>query len=353
MSIIKLFVVYSYLDTLFTINFIYLFNILKYSYTIYINLYMSIQQNKYSELIPWVEKYRPTKVDDIVLENINRIIINNIINNNIFPNLLLFGPPGTGKTTTIINLIKTFQIKNEKLCKELIIDLNASDDRGIDIIRTQIQQFVMSKNLFNNGTKFIILDEVDYMTKNAQHALKNIIQYYKNKDVRFCLICNYISRIEKCLQDECMNLRFTQLPKDNVIQFLNNIVKKENININISSIQHIYNSFNHDIRSMINYLQANQKNLDTINIINDILIEKTINKLITSKNVQKFYNDIYHISVKYNISRNELCDFILKYLLQKYNELYIKNIKFIMHNKNYNIDYIIKYIAFIILDKTE
>ena len=101
--------------------------------------------------VPWVEKYRPRKFDDIVLEKNNKIILNNILNGASFPNLLFYGPPGTGKTTTIINLIDKYQEANDQKRKGLKIHLNASDDRGIDIIRNQINQFVNTKTLFGDG----------------------------------------------------------------------------------------------------------------------------------------------------------------------------------------------------------
>ena len=150
------------------------------------------------EFVPFVEKYRPTIFDNIVLDPLNKQILKNIIENSYFPNLLFYGPPGTGKTTTIINLINAYQEKQNNKNKDLIIHLNASDERGIDIIRNQINYFVISKPLFNNGMKFVILDEVDYMTKNAQQALRYLLQNYTN-NVRFCLICNYISKIDEGL----------------------------------------------------------------------------------------------------------------------------------------------------------
>ena len=131
----------------------------------------------------WVEKYRPTSFEDIVLEPINRTLLKNIIKTNNFPNLLFYGPPGTGKTTTIINLINEYQDKYNQKSKGLKIHLNASDDRGIDIIRNQINQFVNTKTIFGKGMKFVILDEVDYMTKNAQQALRYLIQQY-SKDIK-------------------------------------------------------------------------------------------------------------------------------------------------------------------------
>ena len=99
-----------------------------------------------------------------------------------------------------------------------MIHLNASDERGIDIIRNQINQFVHSKTLFNKGMKFVILDEVDYMTKNAQQALRYLLQNYSSS-VRFCLICNYISRIDEGLQNEFIRLRFNQLPEQKITHF--------------------------------------------------------------------------------------------------------------------------------------
>ena len=102
------------------------------------------------ETSPWVEKYRPNKFEDIVLTPINKKILENIIEFNYFPNLLFYGPPGTGKTTTIINLIDKYQKTFNQKKKGLIIHLNASDDRGIDIIRNQIYQFVNTKTLFGN-----------------------------------------------------------------------------------------------------------------------------------------------------------------------------------------------------------
>ena len=111
--------------------------------------------------IPWCEKYRPTTFEKTVLEENNRIIFESILTTSRFPNLLFYGPPGVGKTTSAENLINTFQKMKNIKNKENIIHLNASDERGIEVIRTQIFQFVKSKNMFQNGYKFVILDEVD------------------------------------------------------------------------------------------------------------------------------------------------------------------------------------------------
>ena len=191
----------------------------------------SITSTKTRNSIPWMEKYRPTHMDNIVLDDINKKILNNIIETSYFPNLLFYGPPGTGKTTTIINLINSYQQKLGLSGKGMMIHLNASDERGIDTIRNQINSFVQCKPIFNSGMKFVVLDEVDYMTKNAQQALIYLLQL-NHDNVRFCLICNYISRIDEGLQNEFIKLHFNQLPEKDIHNFLSLIAEKENLIMN-------------------------------------------------------------------------------------------------------------------------
>ena len=233
-----------------------------------------------NEIIPWVEKYRPSNFDNIVLDKNNKKILNNIIEKQTFPNLLFYGPPGTGKTTTIINMINSYQMKVNNVNKGLYIHLNASDERGIEIIRNQIYNFANSKPLFTKGVKFVILDEVDYMTKNAQQALRYLIENFSNNDIKFCLICNYISKIDESLQNEFIRIRFNQLPKDDIVSFLKNISKNENLKITtkeIISIQELYVS---DMRSMINYLQLNYTEInEKIKIIDSKIWENLLSKI--------------------------------------------------------------------------
>lgn len=211
-----------------------------------------------TEAMPWCEKYRPSSFADIVLEPYNRKIFHNILEHKRFPHLLLYGPPGVGKTTSAENLIRAYQTKYYKNNSENVIHLNASDERGIEVIRNQIYQFVVSKNMFVIGIKFVILDEVDYMTKNAQQALKNLIQSC-GENVRFCLICNYICKLEDSLKNEFICVRFNQLPANEITSFLQHIGEKEQLSLNLSFLEKIQNMYHSDIRSMINFLQLHQE----------------------------------------------------------------------------------------------
>ena len=270
--------------------------------------------------IPWTEAYRPTNFDDIVLDPLNKQILTNIVDTGYFPNLLFYGPPGTGKTTTIINLVNAYQTRYNQQYKGLMIHLNASDERGIDIIRNQINQFVNSKTLFNEGMKFVILDEVDYMTKNAQQALRYLLQNYSS-NVRFCLICNYISRIDDGLQNEFLRLRFNQLPEYEINTFLLNIVKAEKLGINVNSLTLIQRLYNSDIRSMINFIQSNQNIKETeLNVICDPVWQGLYNQFALTplhhKDVDNIVKYIHNISIKYNIDKKNIIKDFLNYIIR-------------------------------------
>lgn len=271
----------------------------------------SHQEDKVPAFIPWVEKYRPSQFQDIVLDPLNRELFNNILNKNYFPHLLFYGPPGTGKTTTIINLINEFQSKYHKINKSNVIHLNASDERGIDIIRNQIHSFAKSMNLFEMGLKFVILDEVDYMTKNAQQALKYILQT-STYNVRFCLICNYITKIDESLKNEFLCIRFNQLPKSDTFQFIRNICQKEQIGLSDDTLKTIQDMYQSDIRSMINFIQLEGARIHELYVPFNIQVLGDIHRQLHDPAVTNdaFCDYMRQLSIQYNMNQRTL--------LQKY-----------------------------------
>ena len=308
--------------------------------------------------IPWVEKYRPTKFDDIVLDTMNRQIFKKVLEKDYFPNLIFYGPPGTGKTTTIINLINSYQQKHNQVSRGTILHLNASDERGIDIIRNQIYQFVKTKNLFESGIKFVILDEVDYMTKNAQQALKYLLQS-SAQNVRFCLICNYISKIDESLKNEFIAIRFNQLPKKEIDGFLKKIAINEGIILSDTAIDTIQKVYHSDIRSMINFIQLHQNIVTWENtIITDnicshmfellsfrylsVTITDDITDDITDLNVQQskkgyseFSKYMHDISIQYNSDKRHILKNYFNYIVRKKMECvttqFLNTAEFIVH----------------------
>jgi len=297
---------------------------------------------------PWVEKYRPARFDYIVLDDINKKILLSIIENNYFPNLLLYGPPGTGKTTTIINLVNAYQEKYHQKNKGLMIHLNASDERGIDIIRNQINGFVTSRSMFGEGMKFVILDEVDYMTKNAQTALRYLLNNYNNiVNVRFCLICNYISRIDEALQTEFVRMRFNQLPESKILYFLNKINVAENLNVDEDILVSIQRHFNSDIRSMINYMQANQHLIHNCHVITNAVWEN-ITKLFKSRVKSSIVIDkLNEISLYYNIERKNIIKNYLNYIVRHHPQyitpIFLNFIENVVHIQDCKAEYLLQY----------
>ena len=292
--------------------------------------------------MPWIEKYRPTQFDHIVLDPLNRSFFENIIEKGHFPNLLFYGPPGTGKTTTIINLIQEYQAKYTRVNKETVIHLNASDERGVDIIRTQIYQFVRSCHIFESGCKFVILDEVDYMTKNAQQALKTLLQTSQH-NVRFCLICNYISKIDESLQREFICVRFNQLPPNEIRHFIQKIATAENITIESENIDLLMASHHSDIRSMINFMQSSYFGMDEktnkMSICKPVSSQEwsELNKLLKSNTYcsKEYISDISRI---HNMNKKQVLFGFMNHILRKYPQYINSNLIAVFENVAHSSD---------------
>ena len=317
---------------------------------------------------PWVEKYRPTNFSDIVLDETNHQILNNIIENGYFPNLLFYGPPGTGKTTTIINLVNAYQAKyrnssandgetveNTDYCDGLgtIIHLNASDERGVDVIRNQISAFVNTKSLFGGGNrlKFIILDEVDYMTKNAQIALRYLLNSYTKNvacKVKFCLICNYVSKIDDSLQSEFVRMRFNQLPEPMIARFLAQISSTERLNLSPTNIRDIQQRFGSDIRSMINFMQSNQHVADCKTLHDGVWAG-----IVALRRANDVAARFVEISQEYGIERRNLIKQFLNHMIRTrarcVTSEFLNCVEHVMHNQECKSEYMLNYISLVIV----
>ncbi|ESK85163.1 dna replication factor [Moniliophthora roreri MCA 2997] len=205
-----------------------------------------------NENLPWVEKYRPTTLDDVVSHKEITSTIEKFIEKNRLPHLLFYGPPGTGKTSTILAVARRIYGANYK---KQILELNASDDRGIDVVREQIKQFAETRTLFSKGFKLIILDEADMMTQAAQAALRRIIEQY-TKNVRFCIICNYVNKITPAIQSRCTRFRFSPLPISEVEKRLKTVIEAEKVNLTDDGKDALLKLSKGDMRRALNVLQA-------------------------------------------------------------------------------------------------
>ena len=169
--------------------------------------------------LPWVEKYRPKYIEEIISHDQNITTIKKLLCNQSLPHLLFYGLPGTGKTSTIMALAREIYGNNIRL---MVMKLDASDDRGINSVREEIKGFAEKSNMFHKGVRLIILDEADAMTFDAQFALRRIIEKYSSI-IRFCLICNYENKIIPAIRSRCTNFRFNNIDSNSIKFKLNEI----------------------------------------------------------------------------------------------------------------------------------
>ena len=215
--------------------------------------------NKHFSNLMWVEKYRPEKLDEIIdQKEIIRGLKNLIKNPEEIPHLLFAGPAGVGKTTTALCVAKG--LLGEEWQRDTL-ELNASDERGIKMVRERVKEFAAVMKLTTNNKednrpfRIIILDEADEMTQEAQTALRRIIED-SSRTTRFIFICNYLTQIIEPIQSRCVVFRFTRLTNEDIVGHLKVICQKEGVKYDDKALTQIYAATSGDLRHSINILQA-------------------------------------------------------------------------------------------------
>jgi len=189
--------------------------------------------------------------------------INKFIESNRLPHLLFYGPPGTGKTSTILALAR--RIYGAENMRQMVLELNASDDRGIEVVREQIKTFASTKQIFTMGSsagragiaafKLIILDEADAMTNTAQMALRRIMEKY-TANTRFCIIANYSHKLSPALLSRCTRFRFSPLKEQDIRSLVDKVIEEENVKITPDAVESLVKLSRGDMRRALNVLQA-------------------------------------------------------------------------------------------------
>ncbi|KAL2172447.1 hypothetical protein VTG60DRAFT_5722 [Thermothelomyces hinnuleus] len=221
------------------------------------------QTNENARAQPWVEKYRPKKLSDVTAQDHTITVLERTLQASNLPHMLFYGPPGTGKTSTILALAK--ELYGPELMKSRVLELNASDERGISIVREKVKDFARTQ-LTNPPPgyksrypcppfKIIILDEADSMTQDAQSALRRTMETY-SKITRFCLICNYVTRIIDPLASRCSKFRFKSLDQGNARRRLEDIAKLEGVPIDDGAVDALIKCSDGDLRKAITFLQS-------------------------------------------------------------------------------------------------
>jgi len=260
-----------------------------------------MRKNNNDRIYNWVEKYRPNRIDDVCGQEEIKNFLRSCIKEKNVPHLILYGPPGTGKTSIVNALIREIYrmrkedyplltkteliIKNQQLINDRILMLNASDERGIRIIREKIKTFsLLMINRVKNvpNFKIIVLDESDAMSDDSQFALRQLME--KNaENTRFILMCNYIMKIIPPILSRCINFIFLPIPKEECKKRILKILKMENIEINMEDgiLDMIYEYGLGDLRKTITFFQK-------INY----MMKNNENKMITKEIVKDAINDV-------------------------------------------------------------
>jgi replication factor C small subunit len=253
------------------------------------------------ELQIWTEKYRPQSLDEMINQEHAVERLKAFVKDESIPHMLFAGPPGTGKTASAIAIAKDLFGKN---WRSNFQETNASDERGINVVRTRIKDFARIKPL-DAPFKIVFLDESDALTSDAQQALRRTIEQY-SRVCRFILSCNYSSKIITPLQSRCVVFRFTNLLKEDVFKYLDRIIKGEKLKVDKSGLEAIYELSEGDLRKSTNILQAASSLGEKIT--SDIVYE--VASQAKPKDVQEMMN--FTLKGDFKSARKKLHDMIIK-----------------------------------------
>lgn len=278
--------------------------------------------------LPWVEKYRPDQIENIISHKEILNTLTTLMDKNNFPHVILYGPPGTGKTTTILACAKHMFGPSYS---NMVLELNGSDDRGINVVREQIKDFsqsdLFSNEIFNinkQNHKLVILDEADSMTYDAQFALRRVIETYTST-TRFCLICNYSTKIIPSLQSRCITFRFSPIPVEEHITHIKKIVGLESMNVDLDVIKEIIRLSDGDMRKSLNVLQSlymtcGQEPIDMNSLYRNIGYplpeekKEIINKILTL-DLTSAYTYVKKIELEKSLSLNDILGDLVQYII--------------------------------------
>jgi len=251
----------------------------------------------------WTEKYRPKTLDEVKGQGEIVNTLKSFVKSENMPHLLFTGMQGTGKTTCFLALAREFYGEN---WRDNVLELNASDDRGIGIVRNEIKDFARTKPLGDVPFKLIFLDEADALTREAQQALRRTMEDY-TKTVRFCLSCNYSSRILAPIQSRCAIFRFKPIEKEDVISTLKEVAKKENLNLSDDAGEYIYQASEGDLRKAKNILQSCASTTTDITL-------KEVEKVVSFAEPQELATVVSAaVSGNFNAAKNALSTVLVKY----------------------------------------
>lgn len=250
----------------------------------------------------WTEKYRPKKFEEVVGQEEVIKRVKSLTNSNNIPHLLFAGPAGTGKSTLALIIVRSLFGTS---WRENYLELNASDERGIDVVRQKVKDFARTKALGDVPFKVIFLDEADALTREAQQALRRTMENYTST-CRFVLSCNYSSRIIDPIQSRCVVFRFKLLEKKDVRRIVDRIAENEGLTISEEGFDALYEASEGDCRRAINLLQATSSISPNItpDLINTIVAQAKPSDI-------KIVLD-YALSGDFQSSRTKLLDIMLK-----------------------------------------